>query len=61
MFASRMLGTHFQLLLTIENSNGAFFNDFNEQLPENIFVQLAGLIEAVGDDELASKMVTNSM
>ena len=44
-----------------ENSNGAFFNDFNEQLPENIFVQLASLIEAVGDDELASKMVTNSI
>ena len=62
MFASRMLSelifqriTHDQ-----ENSNGAFFNDFNEQLPENIFVQLASLIEAVGDDELASKMVIQS-
>ena len=62
MFASRMLELIFQRIThDQENSNGAFFNDFNEQLPENIFVQLASLIEAVGDDELASKMVTNSI
>ena len=42
-------------------SRGAFFNDFNEQLPQNIFVQLAALIEAVEDDDLALKVFTNSI
>ena len=42
-------------------SRGAFFNDFNELLPQNIFVQLAALIEAVEDDDLALKVFTNSI
>jgi len=44
-----------------DSSAGTFFNDFNEQHPEYIFVRLASFVEAVGDYELALKLFANSI